>query len=324
MTSTASARRRVALSRVDLGRRRVLLHVDPLAVHVDDEVVLGQVGVVEAVAGDALALQPSASRRWFLRSRLARYSAPPPSALRGPTGACGSAAGGAPAGAPAAEASLVGRRDCAASGVGRLARGRAHLRAGGARRGRAGGSRARLVVREHALQRAVAQVRLALRREAHGLRAAAGRRRGRRRSSLGNACPEALAELPVDGLGVRDVEPLAVRGVGGEQAALRGRLDRLQLGVVDRHQAVQPGALHEVARDLHGALVPVRAADDGAWPAPRRAASSRRRGARAPPGGGRPRARRRGRSSAGTRRPARRPAWPPPRRAAGRGRRRRP
>ena len=33
-----------------------------------------------------------ASRRWFLRSRLARYSAPPPSDRPGPIGACGSAA----------------------------------------------------------------------------------------------------------------------------------------------------------------------------------------------------------------------------------------
>ena len=40
---------------VDLGRRRVLLHVHPLLVDVDGEGVVGQIGVVEAVAGDALA-----------------------------------------------------------------------------------------------------------------------------------------------------------------------------------------------------------------------------------------------------------------------------
>ncbi len=39
-----------------------------------------------------------ASRRWFLRSRLARYSAPPPSEPRGPMGACVSAAGAVTAG----------------------------------------------------------------------------------------------------------------------------------------------------------------------------------------------------------------------------------
>ncbi len=45
------------LGEVDLGRRRVLLHVHPVAVHVDDHVEVRQVGVVEAVAGDALAAQ---------------------------------------------------------------------------------------------------------------------------------------------------------------------------------------------------------------------------------------------------------------------------
>ena len=167
-------------------------------------------------------------------------------------GACGSAVGAAAAGDSATAASASG-------GVTLREDERASARAR-ARRGRAGRSRAGLVVGEHALQRSVAQVGLALGREADGLELplVAGENDG---VPSRERLPEALAELPVDGLGVRGLEPFAVRGIGGEQAVVRGRYDRIQLGVVDRDEAVQPGALHEVARDLHGALVPVRAAD---------------------------------------------------------------
>ncbi len=193
-----------------------------------------------------------ASRRWFLRSRFARYSAPPPSRAARTDGSlrlCRRRGDGRRFG----DRGLRLRRRC-------LARGRARLRAGGARRGRAGRCRIGPVVGEHAFQRSVAQVGLALGREADGLELplVTGEHDG---VPSRERLPEALAELPVDGLGVRGFEPFAVRGIGGEQAVLRGRDDRVQLGVVDRDEAVQPGALHEVARDLHGALVPVRAAD---------------------------------------------------------------
>ena len=74
--------------------------------------------------------------------------------------------------------------------------------------------------------------------------------------------PEALAELPVDGLGVVG-EPLAVGGVGGEQAVRRGGRGLLHVGLLERHQAVQAGAGGEVARHLDGPGVAVGAADDG-------------------------------------------------------------
>ena len=200
-----------------------------------------------------------ASRRWFLRSRLARYSAPPPSDLRGTGGGLRlrlrrTSRGRLDGGRLDRDARRVRRS--------RLAGGRARLGACGARRGRARGGRAGLVVGEHALQRAVAQVRLALGREADGLELplVAGEHDG---APAGEGLPEALAELLVGDL-VGGVEPLAVRGVGREQAARRGRRDRVHLGVLDRHQAVQPGALDEVAGDLDGALIPVRAADDDA------------------------------------------------------------
>ncbi len=299
----------LGLVAVDLGRRRVLLHVHPLAVDVDDEVVLGEVGVVEAVAGDALALQPPGQPALVL--------AQPVGEVLGAAAERSARTGGRSAGS----ARLAGRPVLRARAW--LARGRPHLRAGGARRGRAGGRRARLVVREHALQRAVPQLGLALRREADGLELplVAGEHDG---APARERLPQALAELPVDGLGVRGVEPLAVGGVGGEEAALGGRRDRLQLGVVDHDQTVQPGALHEVARDLDGPLVPVRAADADARPGGREPLDAGAAALARLQRGAPPRARRRARSSAGSRRRALRRAWSPPRRAAGRGRRRPP
>ena len=165
-----------------------------------------------------------ASRRWFLRSRLARYSAPPPerSARTGGNLRLGNRQTGR------------GRLgdDARCVRCGRLAGGRSCLGAGCARRRCAGRGRAGLVVGEHALERAVAQVRLALRGEADGLElpAVAGEDDG---APPREGLAEALAELLVDGLGVGHVEPLAVGGVRGEQPTLRGCGDGVQLGVLD-------------------------------------------------------------------------------------------
>ena len=240
-----------------------------------------------------------ASRRWFLRSRLARYSAPPPSVLLRTDGSLRLRL----APGPAVGVSTAGS---VATGGAALAGGRARLCARGARRCRAGGSRAGLVVGEHAFERAVAQVGLAPGREADGLELplVAGEHDG---APPREGLAETLAELLVDGL-VGDVEPLAVGGVGREQAALRGRRDGVQLGVVDGHQAVQPGALDEVAGDLDGALVSVRPADDDAGAGGREPLDA---GAAALPrleDQGVPEHGRRGRASAGSRTPARRPA----------------
>ena len=162
MTAIASSRRRLALSRVDLGRRRVLLHVHPVAVHVDDEVVLGQVGVVEAVAGDALAPQLPAEPAQVLAQavgevlgaaaeRLPGAAAPAARARRAPRAAAGrrrpaeASAAGAASPAPPARASCAADERTAARAV----------RGAAAPVGAAPG----LEVREHARQRAVAQRR---------------------------------------------------------------------------------------------------------------------------------------------------------------------
>ena len=90
-----------------------------------------------------------------------------------------------------------------------------------------------------------------------------------------------LAELPVDGLGLV-AEPLAVGGVGGEQAARRRRLGlEPAIGLLERDQAVQSGAGDEVARHVDGPGVAVGAAITASGRAAAER-SSRRCAARAP------------------------------------------
>ena len=200
-----------------------------------------------------------ASRRWFLCSRLARYSAPPRSV-------CGSAIGAAAASAEVdglpGVAGAAGSRRLAGRlrRVLRLGRGGAHGRAGGARRGRPGRRRAGREVREHAVERAVAQRGGAAGLQAEGLHlvVVAGQHDG---VPAGEGRAEPLAELPVDGLGLAGVEPLAVGRVGGDQAVRRCGRGLLEVRRLEGDQLAEAGAVGAGARELDRARVAVAAAD---------------------------------------------------------------
>ncbi len=230
------------LVRVDLGRRRVLLHVSPVPVHVDDQVVLGQVGVVEAVAGDALALQAAGETAPVLAQPVGQILGA--AAQQGP-GRAGAAGRGAARGLRCSD---------------RRRGGRARGRPGAAGCGRPGRGRAGLVVGEHAVEGPVAQRGLASGGEAERaeLTPVAGEHD---RGPAGEGGAQPLAELSVDGLGLRGVEPLAVRRVGGEQPAAGGRHDRGQLRLFERHEVAQPGSSRAVPGETDGARIVVAAAD---------------------------------------------------------------
>jgi len=232
------------LVRVDLGRRRVFLHMSPVPVHVDDQVVLGQVGVVEAVAGDALALQAARETTSVLAQPVGQILGAAAQHGPGRAGAAGRGAG----------------RGLRCSG--RRRGGRARGRPGAAGCGRRGRGRAGLVIGEHAVEGPVAQRGLASGGEAERaeLTPVAGEHD---RGPVGEGGAQPLAELPVDGLGLGGVEPLAVRRVGDEQPAAGGRHDRGQLRLLEGHEVAQPGPPRAVPGETDSAWVVVAAVDGG-------------------------------------------------------------
>ena len=200
-----------------------------------------------------------ASRRWFLCSRLARYSAPPRSVCGSATRRGGRLGGSrrlAGRGRSAGSRRLAGRLRRPL----RLGRGGAHGRAGGARRGRPGRRRAGREVREHAVERAVAQRRGAAGLQAEGLDlvVVAGQHDG---VPAGEGRAESLAELPVDGLGLAGVEPLAVGSVGGDQAVRRCGRGLVEVRRLEGDQLAEADAIGAGARELDRAGVAVAAAD---------------------------------------------------------------